>query len=108
MNRFTAKLGLFSVLIALVALPAAAHAADNNPTGGSGSGGCVTKDKDGNDIPLDDGQTVFVDGHLATCHSGTVVITTANMTTQTGTKKPPKKVIIKRTQVKTVSSVAKR
>jgi hypothetical protein len=98
MNRFTRMIGLFSVMAALVALPAAANAQDNNPTPGGGSGGCHHTDNDGYDIPIDEGQTVFVDGHLVTCKGGTVVITNAPASTQGGTqggpKKPPKRVIV--------------
>jgi hypothetical protein len=99
MNRFTRMIGLFSVMAALVALPAAAHAQDNNPTGGSG-GGCHHTDKDGYDIPIDEGQTVFVDGKLVTCKGGTIVITTAPLSTQGGTKKPPKRVVVSKTKIK--------
>src|SRR5947208_8449357 len=106
MTRLTRMIGLLSMIAALAAIPAAANAPDNNATGGTGPGGCHATDKDGNDIPLDDGQTVFVDGKLMTCHSGTVVITTAQMTTGS-TKKPPKRVITVK-KVKTVSAAQAR
>jgi hypothetical protein len=42
-----------------------------------GSGRCVYTDADGYDIPIDDGQDVFVDGKLVSCRGGTIVVTTA-------------------------------
>jgi hypothetical protein len=62
--------------LAIVALaPATAHADTNEPTGPSG--GCTYTDADGYDIPIDEGQGVFVDGKIVSCHGGTIVITTA-------------------------------
>jgi hypothetical protein len=101
MNRFTRMIGLFSVMAALVAVPAAAHAQDNNPAPTSG-GGCTHTDKDGYDIPIDEGQTVFVDGKLVTCKGGTIIITTAPQSSRPGTKKPPKRV----TTVKKITTVS--
>jgi hypothetical protein len=63
---------------AALAAPAGAYAVDNDPT--PGSGGCHYTDADGYDIPIDNGQSVFVDGKLVTCKSGTVIITTAPRT----------------------------
>jgi hypothetical protein len=100
MNRFTRMVGLFSVMAALVALPAAANAQDNNPNDPAGPGGCHHTDKDGYDIPIHDGETVFVDGKLVTCKGGTVIITTAPLTVRPGTKKPPKRpVLVSKTKV---------
>lgn len=62
--------------MAFVALaPATAHATDNEPTGPSG--GCHYTDADGYDIPIDEGQDVFVDGKIVYCRGGSIVITTA-------------------------------
>jgi hypothetical protein len=62
--------------LAIAALaPATAHADTNEPTGPSG--GCTYTDADGYDIPIDEGQGVFVDGKIVSCHGGTIVITTA-------------------------------
>jgi hypothetical protein len=105
MNRITRMIGLFSVMAALVALPAVANAQPVNPTGGSG--GCHHTDKDGYDIPIDEGQSVIVDGKVVTCTGGTVVITNAPLSTQGGTKKPPKRVVVVK-KAKTVSASAKR
>jgi hypothetical protein len=61
--------------LAIVALaPATAHATDNDPTPG---GGCHYTDADGYDVPIDDGQDVFVDGKIVSCRGGTIVVTTA-------------------------------
>lgn len=90
MNRFTRIASLFAVIAALGLLPASAHALDNNNT--PGSGGCNYTDADGYNIPIDDGQTVFVDGKLVTCKGGTITITTAPASNQGGAAQtPPKK-----------------
>ena len=65
-------LGAFGIL---AMAPATAFAVDNEPT--PGSGGCTYTDADGYDIPIDDGQDVFVDGHIVSCRGGKSVITTA-------------------------------
>jgi hypothetical protein len=62
--------------LAFVALaPATAHATDNGPSGPSG--GCHYTDADGYDIPIDEGQSVIVDGKTVTCSGGSIVVTTA-------------------------------
>ena len=53
--------------------PATANAQPIESTGG----GCTYTDADGYDIPIDDGQDVFVDGKIVSCRGGTIVITTA-------------------------------
>jgi hypothetical protein len=65
-------LGAFAVL---AIAPATAYAVDNEPT--PGGGGCTYTDKDGYDIPIDDGQDVFVDGKIVSCRGGKIVVTTA-------------------------------
>ena len=65
-------LGAFGIL---AMAPATAFAVDNEPT--PGSGGCTYTDADGYDIPIDDGQDVFVDGHIVSCRGSKIVITTA-------------------------------
>ncbi len=84
---------LIGIAAALVAVPAAsAQPVDNGP---GGSGGCTYTDKDGYDIPIDDNQTVFVDGKLVTCKGGTVIVTNPPRTQTNpkgGVKKPPHKV----------------
>src|SRR5262245_48800005 len=74
-------LGAFAVMILA---PATAHATDNND--GPGGGGCHYTDKDGYDIPIDEGQSVKVDGKTVTCTGGT--ITVSNVQTNPGGVKP--------------------
>jgi hypothetical protein len=64
-------LGAFAVL---AVAPATAFAVDNDPTP---SGGCHYTDADGYDIPIDEGQDVFVDGKIVSCRGGSIVVTTA-------------------------------
>ena len=61
--------------LAIAALaPAAANA---QPVSGSGGGaGCTHTDKDGYDIPIDDGQDVYVDGKIVSCRNGKIIVTT--------------------------------
>ena len=62
--------------LAVVALaPATASALPVN--GNSESGGCTYTDNDGYDVPIDEGQDVFVDGKIVSCRGGTIVVTTA-------------------------------
>ena len=77
MPRFTRSFGLLAAIAAIAALPSAAFAQDNDPSDPAGPGGCHHTDNDGYDIPIHDGETVFVDGKLVTCKNGTIVITTA-------------------------------
>ena len=65
-------LGAFAVL---AVAPATAFATDNEPT--PGGGGCHYTDADGYDIPIDEGQDVFVDGKIVSCRGGSIVVTTA-------------------------------
>jgi hypothetical protein len=60
-------LGAFAIL---AIAPATAHAVNDNPT--TGGGGCTYTDKDGYPIPLDDGQSVIVDGKTVSCSGGTI------------------------------------
>lgn len=72
--------------LAFVALaPATANAQPVDNTGGGG--GCTYTDKDGYDVPIDDGQDVFVDGKIVSCRGGKIVITTAPASSG-GTVKP--------------------
>jgi hypothetical protein len=71
-------LGAFGIL---AMAPATAFAVDNEPTP---SGGCTYTDADGYDIPIDDGQDVFVDGKLVSCRGGKIVITTAPQRAEVG------------------------
>jgi len=69
-SRFKYAATLLGAFAILAIAPATAHATDNNPT--TGGGGCTYIDKDGYPIPLDDGQSVIVDGKTVTCSGGTV------------------------------------
>jgi hypothetical protein len=72
-------LGAFAI-VALAPATANALPVDHNGE----SGGCTYTDADGYDIPIDEGQTVFVDGKLVTCKSGSIVVTTAPSRAQGG------------------------
>lgn len=61
--------------LAVVAMaPATAHAL---PVNNTDSGGCHYTDKDGYDIPIDEGQSVIVDGKTVTCRGGSIVVASA-------------------------------
>jgi len=71
-SRFNYATALLGALAAFALAPATAHAL---PTGnGAGDGGCHYTDKDGYDIPIDDGQSVIVDGKTVTCSGGTITV----------------------------------
>jgi hypothetical protein len=74
LTRFQYAATLLGALAFVALAPATAHATDNEPTPG---GGCTYTDADGYDIPIDDGQDVFVDGKIVSCRGGTIVVTTA-------------------------------
>jgi hypothetical protein len=75
LTRFQYAAALFGALAVVALAPATAHATDNEPTGSGG--GCSYTDADGYDIPIDNGQDVFVDGKIVSCRDGEVVVTTA-------------------------------
>jgi hypothetical protein len=77
LTRFQYAATLLGALAVVALAPATAHATDNEPTGPSG--GCHYTDADGYDIPIDDGQDVFVDGKIVSCRGGTITVTTAPM-----------------------------
>jgi len=71
-SRFNYATALLGALAAFALAPATAHAL---PTGnGAGDGGCHYTDKDGYDIPIDDGQSVLVDGKTVSCSGGTITV----------------------------------
>lgn len=76
-TRSLSRLRYAAMLIGAAAVfvfaPATAFAAPIEPTSG---GGCTYTDADGYDIPIDEGQDVFVDGKLVSCRGGSVVVTT--------------------------------
>jgi hypothetical protein len=71
--RYAATLLGASAVFALA--PATAHAVPVN--NGAGDGGCHYTDKDGYDIPIDDGQSVLVDGKTVSCSGGTITVSNA-------------------------------
>jgi hypothetical protein len=75
LTRFKYAATLLGALAVFALAPATANAEDNQPT--TPGGGCVHTDADGYEIPIDDGQDVFVDGKIVSCRGGTIVITTA-------------------------------
>ncbi len=76
LTRFQYAATLLGALAFVALAPTAtAYATDNDPTGPSG--GCHYTDADGYDIPIDEGQDVFVDGKIVSCRGGSIVVTTA-------------------------------
>jgi len=77
LSRLNYAATLLGALAVFALAPATAHAL---PTGSSaGDGGCHYTDKDGYDIPIDDGQSVVVDGKTVTCSGGTITTTKSNV-----------------------------
>src|SRR5689334_14476624 len=79
--RFKYAATLLGAMAFLALAPAVAHA---QPVNGAGGAGCTYTDADGYDIPIDDGQSVIVDGKTVTCKGGT--ITVASKTTAGGVR----------------------
>jgi hypothetical protein len=77
---------LLGALAVLAIAPATAHAVDNEQT--PGTGGCTYTDADGYDIPIDNGQDVYVDGKIVSCRDGKIIVTS-----------PPKRGNVVRPQV---------
>ena len=86
LTRFQYAATLLGALAVVALAPATAHATPNEPSGPSS--GCNYTDADGYDVPIDDGQDVFVDGKIVSCRGGKVVITTAPLR-GTGGQRPP-------------------
>jgi hypothetical protein len=92
LTRFQFAATIFGALAIAVLAPATANAQPVGSGGGAG-GGCHYTDKDGYDIPIDDGQGVIVDGKTVTCSGGTITVSAAP-SRNTGPKGP----IVKQTQ----------
>jgi hypothetical protein len=75
LTRFQYAATLLGALAFVAVAPGIAHATDNGP--GPGGGGCHYSDKDGYDIPIDDGQSVLVDGKTVSCSGGTITVSNA-------------------------------
>jgi hypothetical protein len=71
LTRFQYAATLLGALAFVALAPATAHA---QPVNGAGDGGCHYTDKDGYDIPIDDGQAVLVDGKTVSCSGGTITV----------------------------------
>lgn len=71
LTRFQYAATLLGALAFVALAPATAHA---QPVNGAGESGCTYIDKDGYPIPLDEGQSVLVDGKTVTCTGGTTTV----------------------------------
>lgn len=86
LTRFQYAATLFGALAIFALAPATAHATDNEPT--PGGGGCTYTDADGYDIPIDEGQDVFVDGKIVSCRGGSIVVTNPPKAGAAGVRPP--------------------
>lgn len=84
LSRFRYAATLLGALAVFALAPATAQALP--PGNSAGDGGCHYTDKDGYDIPIDDGQSVVVDGKTVTCTGGTITTTKSNV----GGVRPPR------------------
>jgi hypothetical protein len=75
LTRFKYAATLLGAMAVFALAPATAHALPVN--NGAGDGGCHYTDKDGYDIPIDDGQSVLVDGKTVSCSGGTITVSFA-------------------------------
>ena len=78
LTRFKYAATLLGAMAVFALAPATAHALPVN--NGAGDGGCHYTDKDGYDIPIDDGQSVVVDGKTVSCSGGTITVSLAPKT----------------------------
>ena len=74
LTRFKYAATLLGATAVFALDPATAYA---QPVNGAGDGGCHYTDKDGYDIPIDDGQSVLVDGKTVSCSGGTITVSLA-------------------------------
>ena len=74
LTRFKYAATLLGAMAVFALAPATAYA---QPVSGAGDGGCHYTDKDGYDIPIDDGQSVVVDGKTVSCSGGTITVSLA-------------------------------
>ena len=72
-NSFKYAATLLGALAILAIAPATAFAEDNDP---AGPGGCNYTDADGYNIPIHNGEDVYVDGKIVSCRNGSIVVTT--------------------------------
>ncbi len=71
LTRFQYAAALLGGLAFVALAPATANA---QPVGNGAGGGCHYTDADGYDIPIDDGQSVIVDGKTVSCSGGTITV----------------------------------
>lgn len=76
LTRFKYAATLLGAMAAFALAPAIANA--QPVSNGAGDGGCHYTDKDGYDIPIDDGQSVLVDGKTVSCSGGTITVSLKN------------------------------
>ncbi len=76
LTRFKYAATLLGAMAVFALAPATAYAQPVNS--GAGDGGCHYTDKDGYDIPIDDGQSVLVDGKTVSCSGGTITVSLTN------------------------------
>lgn len=76
LTRFKYAATLLGSMAVLALAPATAYAQPANS--GAGDGGCHYTDKDGYDIPIDEGQSVLVDGKTVSCSGGTITVSLRN------------------------------
>jgi hypothetical protein len=74
LTRFKYAATLLGAMAVVALAPVTAHA---QPINNNDGGGCHYTDKDGYDIPIDDGQSVLVDGKTVTCSGGTITVSLA-------------------------------
>ena len=74
LTRFKYAATLLGAMAVFALAPATAHA---QPVNNGADGGCHYTDKDGYDIPIDDGQSVVVDGKTVSCSGGTITVSFA-------------------------------
>ncbi len=74
LTRFKYAATLLGATAAFALAPATAFA---QPVSNGADGGCHYTDKDGYDIPIDDGQSVLVDGKTVSCSGGTITVSLA-------------------------------
>lgn len=75
LSRFKYAATLLGAMAILAIAPATAHADDNGPN--PSGGGCTYVDTDGYEVPVDDGQDVFVDRKVVSCRGEKIVVTAA-------------------------------
>jgi hypothetical protein len=85
--RFKYAATLLGAMAVLALAPATDQAVPAN--NGAGEGGCHYTDKDGYDIPIDDGQSVLVDGKTVSCSGGTITVSFAPKSGGAGVRQRP-------------------